>query len=99
MNEQASAAMKEYEKIKGQIKQLKESLDMLKPVLIDNIPLGTEIETDLGKFNVQSRSSWEYSDRVKEAKKEIEELESQEKADGTATEKPGVPFVTYRVNK
>lgn len=95
--------MEEYEDIKNKIKGLEERLKELAPEILHNIPQDdngnyVEIETKSGKFYVQDRGTWKYSDLLESEKKEIKEREKAEKADGTATKEPK-PVLYYSVHK
>lgn len=99
MNEELEKTLKHYESVKLQIKELKDVIDGMKPFILENIPEGTSVETDIGKFSIQSKSKWTFSDRLISLANQLEEGQVEEKADGTAKEEKGDPFIVYKQSK
>ena len=99
MNDQIKESLKEYEEIKLQMKRLDEKLEVIKPFILENLPEGTDIQTDFGKFSSQSRSKWTFSDSITSMAKQLKDGQAGEKADGTAKEEKGTPYIVYKENK
>jgi len=77
-------AFLEYETLKIQAKVIDSRLDELRPTIMNHVPLDEEVMADRGKFYLQSKTSWKYSQSVTDAVEEVDKLKAQEKADGTA---------------
>lgn len=99
MNEELKQTLKEYESIKLQMKELEDKLTEMKPVLLENIPEGTDVVTDFGKFSVTSRSKWIFSEGLTSDNENLKKLQKEEKADGTAKEEKGIPYIVYKQSK
>lgn len=91
--------IKQYERLKMQIASLEREADMLKPAILHAIPVGTKVESEYGILSVSSRCKWEYSDIVKSMEDKLKKQQKQEKADGTAIEMPGEPYVVFTKTK
>ena len=87
-----------YEELKLTIKSAEEELEALKPQIVELIPEGKEVEGAYGIFNVQSRATWKFSKTHEGKKKELKELEEEEKAKGVATAKYS-PVLYYTTKK
>lgn len=89
----------EYEEIKLLIKDKELRLEELKPLLLKEIPHDKEVESRFGFFSVKSRGKWQYSPTTTALEAEVKDLQKREKADGTAEEVPGTPFIEYRTKE
>lgn len=92
-------ATKRYAEIKRQIKTLEAEAEFLhEEVLKQVLELSEDgekpVDTEHGTFIIARRKVWQFSPAVEDLKKRAKNLESQEKADGTATceEEPQLRF-------
>lgn len=78
---------KQYADLKIKEKVIQEQLDEIKPALINDIEASgaDKIESTFGIFTLVSMKKWKFSPAVENAKKTLDELQANEKADGTAT--------------
>lgn len=97
-NADITQKFEEYETLKTQVKIAEERIKELQPILMEQVPEGKEIEGKAGVFYVQNRSKWEYTDKVKQAKKSLDELKKDEEATGDANH-TFIPTLYFRVNK
>lgn len=96
--EEQKRDLERYEALKLQEKQVKEELDDLKTKLIAIVPEDTGLALHSGVLKVMTRTNWKFSDRHKDAKKRVKDIEAEEKADGTAKEEI-ISFLEYKENK
>ena len=73
-----------YEALKRIIADAEAELDELKPEVVRFVPEGSDVETEHGTFLIQSRATWKFSKDHEEKKKNLKELEEEEKAKGVA---------------
>ena len=81
------ASFDRYADIKTQIKALEEEAETLKPqILAEMHEAGSDkVEHEFGNFVITKKKTWQFSDRYDSMKDVLKQLESDEKADGTAT--------------
>lgn len=99
ITEETKAKIAQYEDLKIRIKKLEDEADLLKPAILAGIPHDVKLESDAGVLSVSSRPTWKFSETVESMKERLEEQIKMEKADGTAEEIPGVPFLVFKVAK
>lgn len=78
--------VEEYENVRSKIDKLKDRKKELKQELEQELEPETDYMGRHGKLVVKERSSYNYSDTVKQKKDEVKELKKKEKAEGIATE-------------
>ena len=76
-----------YAEIKNSIALLEDKLDELKPeILAEFEKAGVEqVESEWGKFILEKKRTWKFSEHVEKAKSQVKELETEEKAKGEAS--------------
>ena len=84
ISQDAAAKMRRYEEIKIQIRELEEEAEVLKPIIVKAMPDQVEVAGEAGTFVVQKRATWKFSEKHKEQKEKLKELEATEKAKGIA---------------
>lgn len=84
IDQEAGAKMRRYEEIKLAIRELEEEAEVLKPQIIKAMPDQVEVAGESGIFVVQKRPTWKFSEKHKEKKEALKELEAEEKAKGIA---------------
>ena len=77
--------------------QIKITAELLLPQMIEK---NTDklVKDGIGTLSLESRKTWKYSPRVIELEGKVDDLKSQEKADGTATyaESRNLKFTAYK---
>lgn len=91
-------ALKQYEELKIQEKEISKQIEKLKPIVIEVVPEGEKLNTERGYFEKKSRVSWAFSAETEMKIKEIEEAKGEEKAKGIANPSYSY-YVEYRQNK
>jgi len=91
----------EYAKLKVEASAIKERLDALAPILLDQMLAVAEdakVETTFGTYNIAKVKDWTYPDYVTLAEQEFKavELRARQTGDATWTEKPSLRFRTAR---
>jgi hypothetical protein len=78
---------KQYAALKIKEKEIQEEIETLKPEIMEEIEESgaDKIASDFGTFSLISIKKWKFSPAVEEAKKTLDCLQANEKADGTAT--------------
>ena len=99
MEQKTIHKLKLYEEVMLRKRECEAELEALKDDLLREIPHDKEIRTEQGVFSVGSKAKWEYSDKVANLQKEVDELKAREQADGSATKGAGAPYIMYRENK
>lgn len=87
-----------YAEIKKQIAELEKKADEIRPLIVQEMVENDAEKVELkgyGDFIINKRRTWEFSDNVKIAQDNLDELMAKEKADGTATyvEAPILKFI------
>ena len=85
--QEQQSAMRRYENIKLQIKELEADLELVKPTVLEAVsalPEKTEVNMEHGVFSLVSRSTWKYSDAIKSSEESLKEAKKSEERDGTA---------------
>lgn len=77
--------MKRYEAAKIAIKEHEAVIDELKEEIASFIPEGSEVESEHGKFYLQTKEKFTYSESTQRIAADLKEAQAREKADGTAT--------------
>ena len=97
-NQKKKKAFGDYEVHKANIKVAEEKLKELKPILMEAIPDGKEIEGENGFFKIQNRSKYEYTDKVKQYEKNLKQLKKDEEATGDAKQSlvPTLYYLPYK---
>ncbi len=89
-----------YAAIKQQISSLEEQADELRPGIVEAMQADEldKVSTEFGNFTLTQKRKWEYSENVKIAADNLEELQNEEKAKGIATytETPVLKFLTIK---
>lgn len=81
------AKLERYAELKNAIAKAEEELDELKPAILEAMEVegAEQVVTEFGKFTIESKRTWKFSDHVEKAKAQIKEMEAEEKAVGSAT--------------
>ena len=87
-----------YEGLKNDAKTIKTRIDELKAELTPVVEAEGGIETPSGKFTIQQRPTWRYSETVKNYEDHLKELKAEEIAKGLA-EKVETPTLYYKANE
>lgn len=69
-------------------REIKDQIEEIYPTItasVEELPDGTVIESDLGKFTVSHRRTWEYTPEFERAKEELKKQQKEEEQKGTAT--------------
>jgi hypothetical protein len=91
-------ALKRYEEIKIQMKELETEAKALQPDIIPAMPEGP-VKTEYGTFTVRSKDSYVYSPETQAREKALKETKDREVQEGIATLKPGEPYLQYNPKK
>jgi len=94
--EEQKAKIEQYEVLKIQLQELKETTDELSSEILSFVEDDTSIKTKEGTLFTQKRTTYTFSDTHKVKKEELKELEKMEKVDGTAEEKVSRSLVYKR---
>lgn len=98
MDNETLEKIERYEELKHQIAEIEEEADEIKKELEEVLEPDTDYQGRYGKLSIQERKYYKYSDTVKEKKKEVKQLQDQEKAQGIAEETVSKTLY-YRKNK
>lgn len=69
-------------------REIKDEIDEIYPSVtesVEELPDGTVIESDLGKFTVSHRRTWEYSHEYEKQKEDLKKKQKEEEQKGLAT--------------
>lgn len=86
MTQDPKQAFTRYEELKIQTKAMADEMEELKPLILENIKVGQEVEGESGLFTVRPRTTYKFSADHKVKAKELKDLEADEKAKGIAKE-------------
>ena len=95
-------AMRRYVAVKGMIKDLELELDELYPYIesvIDESGTNNFQFGNYGTFSLMSRTTYDYSDKVKEISEQVKLLKKQEEIEKIATVKNVSRSLTWRPKK
>lgn len=92
------AIFEQYAELKIAEKEIKEKIDALQPEVMAEMGENEEVETDMGKFIIGTRRSWNYPEAIKTAEADIKVAKktAEQTGDATYTENP---YLLFKVNK
>lgn len=82
--EEMKTAFARYEELKQLVREANAEIENLKPTIMEAVPEGVEVKGANGMFTVRTRSSWKYTDKVKQFEKNLKQLKADEEATGDA---------------
>ena len=88
---------KKYTELTQKISELEEAKDNLKHEMIDAFDdyNTNELFSEYGSFFRRSRTTYEYTDNMKEMVKRVNQLKKQEEQTGTAVIKSSIQYVVF----
>lgn len=92
-------ALKDYEELKINEKEIKTKLDELKEIILPEVPEGSKIMTENGgSFELKKRDNWKYSDDIQQFEDELKAKKAEAVAKGEAANNP-THYIEYRQPK
>lgn len=96
---EGKSAIERYEQIKLEMKELEKEMEELKPIVIAVVPEDTTVEAAYGTLSIARRTQYLYSLDTQLAEDALKAAKAREVQDGTATAKPGDPYIVYKEKK